>query len=100
MAALWSVSNSRPRARWDYSEPAPAGSCATNGSKLRISLEVSLDAQTGYRHRMADPSAVGAGPSAAPATTAGHRGTARQRVVEAAADLLAREGRDAVTTRA
>jgi len=49
---------------------------------------------------MADPSAVGAGPSAAPATTAGHRGTARQRVVEAAADLLAREGRDAVTTRA
>ncbi|MFE2373698.1 TetR/AcrR family transcriptional regulator [Streptomyces sp. NPDC059398] len=33
-------------------------------------------------------------------TTAADRGEPRQRVIEAAADLLAREGRDAVTTRA
>ncbi len=48
---------------------------------------------------MVEPSAGGTASSAAPEPTDRRDGT-RQRIVEAAADLLAREGRDAVTTRA
>lgn len=49
---------------------------------------------------MVVPSAGDAASSATPEHPAGRRDETRQRIIEAAADLLAREGRDAVTTRA
>lgn len=56
-----------------------------------VSLELSAEPLDRYHQVMAEPSAAGA---------AGHRDEIRQRIIKAAADLLAKEGREAVTTRA
>jgi AcrR family transcriptional regulator len=65
-----------------------------------VTVEISTEPPAGYHQLMTHPSAADAASSMRHANAAGHRDETRQRVVKAAADLLAREGREAVTTRA
>jgi AcrR family transcriptional regulator len=69
----------------------------SNGIKMTVTLEVSLIQTRRYRWHMASRSPVDTEPVD---TEPAGREQTRQRVIRAAIDLLTREGRDAVTTRA